>query len=329
MAKKRVVKVAVIGAGGMSSRVHCPSLAKLPDVQLVGLCDLVPGKAEALAAKIPFKATFTDYRKMLDETKPDAVYVLMPPHHLFDIAMDVVDRGHALFVEKPPALTAFQAECLGRAADRKKLVTATGFQRRFHPLFVRCQKEVAAGGPIHQVVATFYKNCTPKPGVDHYPYYRGAIDILTSDAIHAVDMCRFYAGGSVVHVASAIRKSDCWFNTAFNAIITFDNGATAILLANWRTGGRRLCLEMHSPGYSAFANADGAAEVIGGEKSETIFRSTYTEVAGSQEEFIAQGFLAQARAFIDAVKRGKSGHNSITDGARTMRLVEQIYASTL
>jgi len=329
MAKKRTVKVAVIGAGGMSSRVHCPSLAQLPDVQLVGVCDIAPGKAEALAAKIPFKATFTDYRKMLDETKPDAVYVLMPPHHLFDIAMDVIERGHALFVEKPPAITAFQAECLGRAADSRKLVTGAGFQRRFHPLFLRCQKEVAPGGPVHQVVATFYKNSKALGADAPHPYYRGAIDILTSDAIHAVDMCRFYAGGSVVKVASAVRKGGCWFDTAFNSIITFDNGATAILLANWRTGGRRLCLELHTPGYSAFANADGAGEVLGGGAKEPIFRSTYTEAAGSQDEYVAQGFLNQARAFVDAVKSGKPGHNTITDGARTMRLVEQIYASTM
>jgi predicted dehydrogenase len=235
-------------------------------------------------------------------------------------------RGHDLFIEKPPGVTVFQTECLARAAALKKAITGVGFQRRYHPLFLRCREEVVRHGPVNQVVAAFYKL---QPPGEPYPYYRGAIDILTCDAIHALDMCRFYAGGEVRAVASDVQRIDQPWPMSWNAVISFDNGVTAVLLANWRTGGRRLTLELHAAGCSAFANADGAAEVIADNQPAPVRRWSHIEAAGSDKTHIHQGYLNQARAFIDAVKSRRELHNSIADTVKTMRLVEQVYGSAI
>ncbi|MBN1673352.1 MAG: Gfo/Idh/MocA family oxidoreductase [Kiritimatiellae bacterium] len=320
------IRVALIGAGSMANNVHYPSLAEFDDVELVGLCDLVPEKLENTAQRFGIRRTFNDFRAMLEATKPDAVYALMPPHHLFDVAMAVLQAGHDLFVEKPPALTSFQTECLAKAAADAGAVTGVGFQRRYHPLFVQCWNETRKHGPLHQVVATFYKNQEP---ARVHQYYRGAIDILTSDAIHAVDAMRYFAGGDVVSVASDVRKIDSWYNTCFNALVTFSTGATGVLLTNWRTGSRRLTLELHAPGASAFANADGLGEVWADNAKEPTLRLTHTEAAGSESGHVHQGFRAQARAFIDAVKTRRQPHNTIADAYKTMRLVDLIYQNAI
>jgi len=104
------IRVALIGAGKMANTVHYPSLADFDDVEIVGLCDLNAERLEDTARQFRIPRTFVDYRRMLDETAPDAVYALMPPHHLFDVAADVLERGTPLFIEKPPAVTTFQAE---------------------------------------------------------------------------------------------------------------------------------------------------------------------------------------------------------------------------
>ena len=330
MAKKKArkstkkVKVALIGAGGMANGVHYPSLAGFKDVELVGLCDLVPEKVKATADKFGIKKTFSDYREMLAETKPKAVYALMPPHHLYDVAMDIIQAGLDLFIEKPPAVTTFQTDCLARAAAKRKLITGVGFQRRYHPLFTRCLKAVRKHGPIHQTVATFYKNLPP---TEIHPYYRGAIDILTSDAVHVVDALRYFCGGEVRRVASDVRKIDCWYDTCFNAIVSFDNGATGILLANWRCGSRRLTLELHSPGSSAYMDAGGSAHVFADNKP--LFETGHIDEAGSESMHVHQGFCAQARAFIDAVKSRHQLHNNLPDAVKTMRLVEQIFGNNI
>ena len=182
------IRVALIGAGKMANSVHYPSLAAFDDVEIVGLCDLDAERLAATAARFNIAAVFSDYRRMIDATDPDAVYALMPPHHVFDVAADVLERKKHLFIEKPPGVSTLQAESLARLADAAGLVTAVGFQRRYHPLLRGCWEKVSTRAPVNQVVASFYKNSPP---AEIHPYFRGAIDILRCDAIHAVDALRY------------------------------------------------------------------------------------------------------------------------------------------
>ena len=321
------VKVALIGAGGMANGVHYPSLASFDDVQIVGLCDVVEDKLKETAEKFKIADTFTDYQQMLDKTKPDAVYALMPPHHLFDVAIEVLDRGHALFVEKPPAVTVEQTRALAKRATDKKVVTSVGFQRRYHPMVSKCWEMVKAKGRMHQVVSCFYKNQAPS---EVHPYYRGAIDILRCDAIHAVDALRYFAQlADVRHVASEVRTLDAWYPVSFNSLVHFENDVVGILQANWRTGRRVFKFEFHGLGASAYANIDGEGTVWSDNQADPDLRTTNTEVAGSDAAHMHQGFCAQARAFIDAVKSGATLHNSMQDAVKTMELADLIYANAM
>jgi len=264
---------------------------------------------------------------MLDRVRPDAVYALMPPHVLFDVAMDVLDRGHHLFVEKPPAVTTAQTEALARRASAKNLVTAVGFQRRYHPLVNRCWEEVRKKGPVQQVGACFYKCSAPS---DAYPYYRGAIDLLHCDAIHAVDALRYYAGlAEVRSVASEVRRLDCWYPVSFNALVCFANDVVGLLKINWRVGRRWFKLEFHACGASAMVDTDGEGAAWADGRNEPSFASTYTQFAGTDQEHVVQGFWAESRAFIDGVKAGAPPHNSLQDSVKSMELVDRIYASAI
>jgi len=321
------VRVALIGAGGMANGVHYPSLADFEDVDIVGLCDVDKKKLTATARKFKISRTFSDYGRMLDKTDPDAVYALMPPHVLFSVAADVLARGKHLFIEKPPAVTTFQTECLAKIACDKGLITSVGFQRRYHPMINRCWKEVKKKGRINQVVSCFYKNSLPQA---QHPYYGGAIDILRCDAIHAVDSLRYYTGLSEVKsVASEVRNLDAWYGMSFNAIVHFTNDAVGVLLANWRTGRRFFKFEFHAGGASAFADTDAEGRVWVDNEESPSFETTYTEFVGCEDTYIVQGFRAENRAFIDAVKKGKGVHNSLADAVKTMRLADMIYENAI
>ncbi len=313
------VRIALIGAGGMANSAHYPSLAECPEAELVGICDLSQARREATAQKFGIPATFADYRQMLDQTRPQAVYALMAPHLLFDVAMDIIERGHDLFIEKPPAVTAFQTECLARAAQERNLITGVGFQRRYHPLFRACHAAVTAGRQLNQVAAIYNKGL---PAAAKPPYYRGAVDVLTSDVIHAVDMLRVYAGGEIEQLCCDVRILDCWYPVSFTVLARFDNGVTGTLQANHRAGARRLALELHAPDASAYANADGAAEIYLANGAPQVL--DYRQVAGSEASHVCQGFLAQTRAFIAAVKTHTPLPNDLADAVKTMRLIERI-----
>ena len=151
------IKIALIGGGGMANGVHYPSLAAFDDVELVGLCDLVPSRLGATAERFQIENTFTDYKQMLEATNPDAVYVLMPPQHLFAPVIHCLSQGHHVFIEKPPGLTLHQVQEMTLAAERHNCKTMVGFNRRFIPLMRQVKAIVEEKGPIIQCMSTFHK----------------------------------------------------------------------------------------------------------------------------------------------------------------------------
>ena len=79
------VRVELIGAGRMANAVHYPSLASFPDVTIAAICDLDPVRLNQTADKYGVQGRFSEYRRMIEEVAPDAVYAIGMPHHMFDI----------------------------------------------------------------------------------------------------------------------------------------------------------------------------------------------------------------------------------------------------
>jgi predicted dehydrogenase len=316
------VRAGLIGAGGMANTVHYPSLKEMPDVELVAICDLVPDKLAATAEKFGIPKTYSDYRQMLESEDVDAVWVLMPPHHLFDIVIQCVKRKKHVFIEKPPGVTYEQARMMALACEQNGVMGMCGFNRRYIPVIQQCRRRVEDRGGVIQCVSTFYK-CH----VGGRPYYEGAIDILTCDAVHAVDMLR-WMGGEPQFVASDVARRCNTFDDAFNALVHFEGGATGVLLANWCVGARTHTFEMHGRGISAFINPDDRALVFTDGKAEPEV-ITANEAAGSDVKYRSYGFYGENRHFVDCIQEGRAPSSSLADAALTMRLVNQIYASPL
>jgi predicted dehydrogenase len=105
------VKAALIGAGQIA-RQHLTCLKALPGVELAAVCDLSPATAEAAAERYGIRAWFTDYRAMLEKARPDVVHVTTPPTSHFALAMDSLDSGAHVIVEKPATSTLEELETL-------------------------------------------------------------------------------------------------------------------------------------------------------------------------------------------------------------------------
>jgi predicted dehydrogenase len=110
------VKAALIGAGQIA-RQHLTCLRALPGVELVAVCDLSPATAEAVAERYGARAWFTDHRGMLEKVRPDVVHVTTPPASHFILAMDSLNAGAHVIVEKPATSTFQELETLLRRAQ--------------------------------------------------------------------------------------------------------------------------------------------------------------------------------------------------------------------
>jgi predicted dehydrogenase len=311
----------------MASRYHYPSLASFPDVELAAICDLVREKGEQAAQRFGIPRVYTDYRAMLEEVDPEAVWVLMPPQHLFEPASAVLQQGRHLFVEKPLALTNTQAGMLAYLAEQRRCLTMVGFQRRHIPAVVDLRRRVEERGPIHQATVSFLK-ATRDTGVPA-GFYGGAIDALTSDGIHAVDNLRWLCGGEPVEVHAVV-------NTLYApgpvtndhiALITFSTGASGIVHYSLVTGRRIFRTEFHGRNITACVDADHESWIVSDDGEVEVRPSREWGTAGgaaggSPEHWL--GFWHENRHFVDCVKSGTLPTSHFGDAVKTMQLVDRI-----
>ena len=97
-------KLAVIGCGGIGT-YHLGHFLQFTDIiDMVGFCDLIPERAQSFVEKAGQGKAFTDYKEMLDEVKPDMVFICIPPYCHGEVEDEVIKRKIHFFVEKPLAL---------------------------------------------------------------------------------------------------------------------------------------------------------------------------------------------------------------------------------
>jgi len=307
----------------MANFAHYPSLAAMSDAEIVAISDLVEEKLNKTADKYGVKGRYRDFREMVAKEELDAVYIIMPPHHLYDLVIHCLKQKLNIFIEKPPGVTYEQTKNMALTAERNGCKTMVAFNRRYIPLMRKVRALVEERGPIIQCMATFYKNAVGA----WLPYYEGAVGVLTSDAIHAVDTLR-WIGGEPERVASDVNRFYAEYDNSFNALIRFKDGASGFLVTNWAVGKRVHTFEMHAKGISAFINPDDKALIYADNKEEPVTITT-TEAAGSEDRVKYYGFYAENRHFIDCIKEDREPETSFKDAAKTMELVNRIYNSQI
>ncbi len=316
-ATTRTISVAMIGAGAMANRVHYPSLASFDDVKIAAIAELNPERLAATADTYAVTGRYSDYRRMIEEIAPDAVYSVGPPHLMYDTWVWCLQQGLNLFVEKPLGLTLHQADTLADLASRNGCITQVGFQRRITPATVAMRDACLARGPITHAVVSFYKN--------QISPFTGAIDHMLDDGTHAIDTLRWLCGGEVVEITSVVRRVGVPDINFIQATLTFDTGAVGVLLASWSSGRRIFSIEMHAPGICAELDPEGVA-VLYADGDTTGVRHTSQEIAGSDDFHVFGGFQAKSREFIDAIQTGSLPSSHFGDARKTMTIAHQILA---
>lgn len=311
------VKVAMIGAGGMANSVHYPSLASFDDVEISAICDLDENRLNSTADKYNVEKRYNNYRKMIEEVSPDAIYVIGQPHLMYDIWTWCLEQGLNLYIEKPMGLSIHQARSMALLAEKKGCITQVSFQRRTCPMVVKLHEECLKKGPIIHAVCRFYK-CAISPNFS-------ARDHMMDDSVHAIDTLRWMCGGEVIDIESVTKRvlvHDINFITAF---LHFDNGALGVLMNSWSSGRRIFGVEMHAPGICAEAEHEGKGYLyVDGDTKGIEFDTR--EVAGSDQNFVYGGFQAKNREFIDCIKAKKLPSSNFSDAIKTMEVAEVILA---
>jgi predicted dehydrogenase len=218
------VTIGVIGAG-LIGRKHLRKLSEQPDYDLVGIADV---NVDAVAAEYPKTRVFADYRKLLDEARPQAAIIASPNQLHAETGIECARRGIHILIEKPVTDTLRTAAALIAEIRKGGIKSLVGHHRRHH-LQVRTLKALLGEGRIGDVVGVSAIWATHKPA-DYFeiaPWRTepGGGPILLN-LIHEIDFLRFTVGEIVaVEAAASNRQRGFAVEDTAAALIEFESGA--------------------------------------------------------------------------------------------------------
>jgi predicted dehydrogenase len=143
-----MTKVGVAGLGYWG-----PNLARNFDelASLVWLCDASPEQRERFATRYPTASITGDFDEMLADPALEAVVIATPVVTHYELAKRALEAGKHVLVEKPPALSAAEAEELCALAEEHDLVLLPGYLLLYHPGVAKL-KELIESGELGQVL---------------------------------------------------------------------------------------------------------------------------------------------------------------------------------
>jgi predicted dehydrogenase len=147
-----MLRVAIIGCGKIADQ-HLLALRRIPDCQVVAVCDRERLMAAQLAERFKISGIFSDAPEMLKAISPDVVHITTPPLGHFPLAKLCLEAGSHVYLEKPFTVTATEAEELIALAENKNLKITAGHNYQFTLEMLEMRKLVAqnflGGNPVH------------------------------------------------------------------------------------------------------------------------------------------------------------------------------------
>jgi predicted dehydrogenase len=221
------LKTAVIGVGNMG-RNHARVDWELPGVTLVGVADQNETTVRGIAERYNTKP-YTEYREMLDEQKPDAVTIAVPTSSHLQVAMEVIQRGIHLLIEKPIAFNGDEAREIITAARKADVKLMVGHIERFNPAVIALKKHLADNelGHVFQVDAR-------RQGP--LPERINDVGVVVDLAVHDLDIMRYVTQAEITRVyAETEHGIHSQKEDMLSGVVRLSNGTIGTLLINWLT----------------------------------------------------------------------------------------------
>jgi UDP-N-acetylglucosamine 3-dehydrogenase len=220
------IGVAVIGAG-FWGRNHARNLKEIDATELMAVCDVNPERAKTVAEQFNVDA-YTDSRKLLRRRDIEAVTICTWSTKLALETLKALRAGKHVLVEKPMATTAREAKKIVELAEKKERILMVGFLMRFIPGVQRVKKAVEKG-EIGELV------CATARRVSQWPIRIGDVGVIKDLAIHDIDVTKYLFAEDPIAVYAKAGALKHKFEDYAQIMLTFNEGKTAFIEANWLT----------------------------------------------------------------------------------------------
>jgi UDP-N-acetyl-2-amino-2-deoxyglucuronate dehydrogenase len=195
-----MINVAIVGTGGIAP-LHIEGLLTFPErCKIVALVDIYPEKAQAMKERFSLDCeVFDSHEKMLDsDLKIDLVHICTPPYVHSEIAINCMNRGKNVVVEKPMATCLAECDAMLEAESKNKVTMACIAQNRFRNPIYKLKKVVDSG--LAGKLRCAHVNSFWWRGHSYYDlWWRGLWEKegggpTLNHAVHHIDMLNWFQG---------------------------------------------------------------------------------------------------------------------------------------
>lgn len=221
------LKTAVIGVGSMG-RNHARVNWEMPGVHLVGVADRDEITANTIAERYSTKP-YLDYRRLLDEQRPDAVTISVPTSFHLEIALEVIQRGIHLLIEKPISFNVEEARIMIDTARQAQVQLMVGHIERFNPAVIALKQHLAA----HELGHVFQVDARRQGPL---PERVNDVGVVVDLAVHDLDIMRYVTQAEVIRVyAETEHGIHSQKEDLLSGVVRLSDGTIGTLLINWIT----------------------------------------------------------------------------------------------
>ena len=318
-----VYRAAIIGCGKIGSEfaddprikdiyTHAGAYVQCPDTELVAVCDKEREKSERCKERWHLTNNYTDYQRMISDTNPDIVSVCTPDHTHFEIIQTILTSSNvkAIFAEKPLALNLNDAESLVNLAEKKGVVLAVNYSRRYAEKNCELKKYLNSDtfGDI-QTINGYYTKGTLHNGT------------------HWFDLARFLIG-EFIRVKGFDNRKEKNDDPTFDCYAEFENGATAYLHACDET--KYSIFEMDILGSNGRVYIKDYGQIV--EIYRVIDDPDYSgyhslDISATVNDVMKNTLLHAVEDLVQCLQRGKIPKCSGNDGVAALKIACAVRSS--
>lgn len=324
-----MIRAAIIGLGDISA-VHLNCILSNPEIQLAAACDINPELKSNIPEGTPF---FTDYRQMVEQTKPDVVHICLPHYLHYPVSKELAEMGVNVFCEKPVALNVAQAEAFAAVeAAHPEIKIGICLQNRMNET-TQVLKKIIDSGEYGKVIGIrgfvpWYRDAqyyAVKPWRGAWEYAGGGS--MINQSLHTLDLM-YFLGGDISRIHAMVGRTselDIEVEGDVVARMEYANGARGLFFAtnnNWANESVQIRVSMEN---GVFHIEDNTLYQIGKDSSRDVIARS-PGMQGSKF-YYGLSHTRMIERFRKAVESGSDDYVHVRDAVMVIRLMETIFRS--
>jgi predicted dehydrogenase len=294
---KEEIKFALVGAGNLAKWAHLPALQKIPGAKLHAVHSNSGARGKSYAMRFGANYASSDYEEILNDKDVDAILIASRHKEHAQQAIDALNAGKHVFIEKPMAITVEECQAIYKAVQASGKQLMVGFNRRFAPYYVEMKKQLA--GRTSPIVVSTRMN---SPGIENgwaaEPSQGG---VVLGEGCHFVDLMYWLTESEPVSVSAY-----GFGENNITASIKFADGSIGnfiyTVVGSESSGGEMV--EVFATGVSVLSE-DFKRLVVKKKKRD-----------GRSKIFAAKGYQEQLESFVHSLKNGTETAITAVDGTR-------------